>query len=105
MKTLVKFITTIIIAFGSLLTNAQTTSDRELLKSLDELTSTALETNNIPGMAIAVIKDGRTVVERGYGFADKDAGKIVSSTTGFNVGSISKMLAYLAAKYKALTTA
>lgn len=91
MKTLVKFITTIIIAFGSLLTNAQTTSDRELLKSLDELTSTALETNNIPGMAIAVIKDGRTVVERGYGFADKDAGKLVSSSTGFNVGSISKM--------------
>ena len=91
MKTLIKIIVTTILTFASIFANAQTTSEKELLKTLDETTPVSLTNNNVPGMAIAIIKDGKTIIEKGYGFADVKEGTKINSKTGFNIGSISKM--------------
>ncbi len=43
-----------------------------------------------PGCAVAVMKDGRIVYERGYGMADLDHDAKITPATVFNVGSIAK---------------
>jgi CubicO group peptidase (beta-lactamase class C family) len=43
-----------------------------------------------PGCAVAVIKDGRVVHQRGYGMANLDYGIPISSKTVFNIASTSK---------------
>lgn len=45
---------------------------------------------NVPGAAVALIKDGRVVLERGYGFRDLASRAPVTAATLFNIGSISK---------------
>lgn len=87
MKTLI----TIILTLASFLVVAQTTSKKDLLKTLDETTPIALQEHNVPGLAIAIIKDGKTIIKKGYGFSDVNSEKYVNTQTGFNIGSISKM--------------
>jgi CubicO group peptidase (beta-lactamase class C family) len=43
---------------------------------------------NVPGAALALIKDGRVVLEKGYGFRDLETHAPVSEGTLFNIGSI-----------------
>lgn len=88
MKTLITIIT---IALSTLSVNAQMTAEKELQKTLDESTAIALKEHNVPGMAIAIIKNDQVIIKKGYGFSDIKSGETVSSATGFNIGSISKM--------------
>src|SRR5690242_6765235 len=43
-----------------------------------------------PGCAVAVIKDGQVVYQRGYGSANLDYQIPISSKTVFNIASVSK---------------
>ncbi|WP_299109980.1 serine hydrolase [uncultured Winogradskyella sp.] len=88
MKTLITIIT---MALSSLFVNAQMTSEKEMQKSLDNSIPVALKENNVPGMAIAIIKNDRVIIKKGYGFSNVSLGVKVDSKTGFNIGSISKM--------------
>jgi CubicO group peptidase (beta-lactamase class C family) len=45
---------------------------------------------DVPGSALALIKDGSIVRERGYGFRDLVTHAPVTTATLFNIGSISK---------------
>jgi CubicO group peptidase (beta-lactamase class C family) len=56
----------------------------------DALVIHLMSTHNVPGTALALIKDGRIVLEKGYGFRDLAAHAPVTTATLFNVGSISK---------------
>lgn len=47
---------------------------------------------NIPGIAVAVIKDDRIVYQKAYGFANIEQEIAVTMDTPFNVGSISKTI-------------
>ncbi|WP_425884702.1 serine hydrolase domain-containing protein [Micromonospora sp. DT81.3] len=47
---------------------------------------------NVPGAAVAVVRDGETVWSTGYGLASVREGTEVSTDTVFQVGSISKTL-------------
>jgi CubicO group peptidase (beta-lactamase class C family) len=60
----------------------ETTRVDQLFQQWDKPTS--------PGCAVAVMKDGRIVYQRGYGMADLDRGEKITPTTVFHVGSISK---------------
>lgn len=88
MKTLITIIT---MALSSLFVNAQMTSEKELQKSLDNSIPVALKEHNVPGMAIAIIKNDQVIIKKGYGFSNVSLGTKVDSKTGFNIGSISKM--------------
>jgi len=48
---------------------------------------------SIPGAAIALIEDGKIVLQKGYGFSNIEKEVKVTTTTGFNIGSISKNVA------------
>ncbi len=45
---------------------------------------------HIPGMAIAVVKDGEVLLTRGFGVADMEKGKAVTPKTLFAIGSTTK---------------
>jgi CubicO group peptidase (beta-lactamase class C family) len=49
-----------------------------------------MSTYHVPGAALALIKDGRIVLERGYGLRDLQTHAPVTTATLFNIGSISK---------------
>lgn len=68
-------------------------SVEQFVEEIDEKIPQILEEFSIPGAAIAIIKNGEIVLEKGYGFADIEKGVKVDLQTGFNVGSISKPVA------------
>jgi CubicO group peptidase (beta-lactamase class C family) len=56
----------------------------------DALILRLMSMDNVPGAALALIKDGNIVLEKGYGFRDLETHDPVTTTTLFNIGSISK---------------
>jgi len=52
---------------------------------------------NVPGVSIAVVKDGKISWAKGYGTANSQTGSLVDVNTLFQAGSISKPIAALAA--------
>src|ERR1700733_10870130 len=46
----------------------------------------------VPGLSVAVAEDGKLIWSEGFGFADLDARKPVTSETLFRIGSVSKTL-------------
>ncbi|HEX4507046.1 MAG TPA: serine hydrolase domain-containing protein [Alphaproteobacteria bacterium] len=55
-----------------------------------------MSADNVPGAALALIKDGTIVLERGYGVRDLAAHAPVTTATLFNIGSISKSFTAIA---------
>jgi len=83
------------------------TSDRKLPPSAPELTATdlqafldgllpaQLEREDIAGAVVAVVKDGKVLFAKGYGFSDVEKRKSVSpAETLFRPGSISKLFTW-----------
>ena len=56
----------------------------------DELLPEFMQEHGIPGAAIAVVKDGRLVLAKGYGLADVEVGEAVQPDSLFRIASISK---------------
>jgi len=64
---------------------------------LDGLVNLQLQQNDIAGATIAVVKDGRVLFTKGYGYADAGKKKPVSpDATLFRCGSISKLFTWTA---------
>jgi CubicO group peptidase (beta-lactamase class C family) len=76
-----------IVAFVLTLSASVSAAD---LPTSDALMLRLMSTHNVPGAALALIKDGRIVLEKGYGFRDVAAQAPVTTATLFNIGSISK---------------
>lgn len=49
-----------------------------------------METFEVPGMAVAVVHEGETLLASGYGIAEIGAGERVDDRTLFRIGSVSK---------------
>jgi len=77
---------------GSYAQTESLTTD-EYLAELDEKIPAWLEEFIVPGAAIALIDDGKVILQKGYGYADVKNGVKVNGKTGFNTGSISKTVA------------
>ncbi len=60
------------------------------LRAVDALMLRLMSMYGVPGAALALIKDGRIVLEKGYGFRDLETHAPVTTRTIFNIGSISK---------------
>lgn len=61
-------------------------------EALDELVAAELERQRIPGLSVAVLRDGELVVAEGYGFANVEHGVPASADTVYQTGSIGKQL-------------
>lgn len=73
---------------------ALTASDAETW--LDGLMPGALRIAGVPGAIVILVKDGKPLVEKGYGYADWERGKPVDTGTLFRPGSISKLFTWTA---------
>lgn len=61
--------------------------------AIDAVVHDEMASNHVPGAAVVVVRDGRTIFKRGYGMADVEAGTPVDpDRTLFRIGSISKAL-------------
>ena len=58
--------------------------------AVDALMAHLMPMHDVPGAAVALIKDGRIVLQKGYGFRDVGTRALVTTATLFNIGSISK---------------
>jgi CubicO group peptidase (beta-lactamase class C family) len=64
---------------------------------LDGLMPTALRTAQVPGAVVVIVKDGKVLLEKGYGFSDYEkATPVDARTTLFRVGSTSKLFTWTA---------
>lgn len=63
--------------------------------SIDRAAQEGMKRYGIPGLALGIVKDGRTVYLNGYGIAD-DSGRRVTPETPFILGSVSKSFTALA---------
>jgi dihydroorotase len=60
------------------------------LEILDERFAGLVEQYGIPGAAVAIVKEGRLVYARGFGYANVEAEKVAQPTTLFRIASVSK---------------
>jgi CubicO group peptidase (beta-lactamase class C family) len=70
-------------------TDGQEPSAPDLATRVDSIANRALS-NHIAGISIAVARDGRVILARGYGFANLEHSAPVTSDTPFHICSISK---------------
>lgn len=61
-----------------------------------ELLTDSLDEHDIPGAAVAVVRDGEVTMTEGYGVADRTTDRPVEATTPFRIGSISKPVVWTA---------
>ena len=57
---------------------------------IDDITEKAMKTFNVPGMAVAVIKDGKVIHEKGYGLRNMNKPEKVDENTVFAIASNTK---------------
>ncbi|MFT3745894.1 MAG: serine hydrolase domain-containing protein [Pyrinomonadaceae bacterium] len=63
-------------------------TDAQISKQIDELYSRYNAAT--PGVAVAVVRDGKVVFKKGYGSANLEYGQPISTKTVFNIASVSK---------------
>ena len=68
---------------------------KELSSSVDQIFSKWDNTYS-PGCALAVIKEGEIIYQRGYGMANLEFDQIITPLTRFQIGSVSKQFTALA---------
>ena len=66
------------------------------LQGLDDLADRAMKEWKVPGVAIAVVQDGKVVYAKGYGYRDLENKLPVTTETQFAIGSITKSFTALA---------
>ncbi len=65
-------------------------ADRAADRKLETYVERTMRATGVPGMAIAIVKDGAVVLERGYGVADVEQQRPVTPDTLFLIASVSK---------------
>lgn len=71
----------------------ETKNADQFIQDIDQKVPLLLSDFNVPGAALCIIDDGKIVLQKGYGFSNVSKGTKVSTTTGFNLASISKTVA------------
>lgn len=69
---------------------SQTASRAQLAQRIDSIAETALHDGPTAALSVAVVRDGETIVERGYGFADIENDVPATKLTVYRIGSLTK---------------
>ncbi len=81
-----------LIVITSVLGQAQNQDDHKVLSTLLEKEIPSLmEQKNVPGTVITIFDKGEVIYQKGLGLADVSSKSPVTTETGFNIGSISKL--------------
>ncbi len=62
------------------------------MASYDQIIPAFMSKYSVPGGAVAVVKNGRLVFARGYGYAETGSGTAVQLTSLFRIASLSKQI-------------
>jgi len=81
-----------LLAPGSEGAGQETVLPDDPLAGFDAYVSRAMDAWEVPGLAVAVVKDGRLAFSRGYGLRELGTGAPVDSETLFAVGSTTKAI-------------
>lgn len=68
----------------------------EGFEPIDRSFQTFMRAQGVPGASLAIVKNGRLVLARGYGMADVEQAQPVTPTSLFRIGSISKTVTAIA---------
>jgi len=60
------------------------------LAGMEEVASVFMRAHSVPGLSVAVARDGEPVYQRGFGFADRDRNERVTPAHLFRIASVSK---------------
>lgn len=82
--------TWILLALPASNSTAQTERSADFIHQLDQDVPRLLRSYDVPGTAVALVKDGLVVWARGCGMADAAAAKPATNDTDFQAASISK---------------
>ena len=66
------------------------------MKKVDDAVANYMNKYNVPGLSFAITKDGRLVLAKTYGFANKETGERVAPRHRFRIASVSKPLTAVA---------
>ena len=66
------------------------------LESYDRIVAPIMRDHDIPGAAVAVVRDGRLIYARGFGVADRESGAPVQPDSLFRIASLSKPITAVA---------
>lgn len=80
----------IIFAMMPRLAAAQQPASEAAFRDIDPFIESVIKEWKVPGLAIAVIQDGKVILSKGYGYRDVEKGLPVTPRTLFAIGSISK---------------
>src|SRR5689334_19042065 len=80
---------------GSLATSARAQDaraqdTRALVQYVDSVANAAVTAHRTAGVSVAVVKNGRTVLAKGYGFADLENDGPATAQTVYRIGSVTK---------------
>ncbi|KTD22053.1 beta-lactamase [Legionella lansingensis] len=64
----------------------------EIEQGIDKIITSNMQQYRIPGLAIAILKDGKPWLIKGYGYADVQSQQPVTPQTLFGLGSVSKVI-------------
>lgn len=70
--------------------NIEDFDTKELISKAEDMIIEKMNRGRIPGLSVAIVKNGETVYKAGFGYANMEAGKKVTSDTLFQIGSNSK---------------
>ncbi len=73
------------------------TDSKELEGFINGVMADEMKSNHIPGAVVSMVKDGRLIFEKGYGYSDNENSEPVDpERTLFRVGSVSKLFVWTA---------
>ena len=67
-------------------------SDQQIRAEADRIVQQMMSQNGIPAVVLAVVKNGRVVLEKGYGVKSTDSNQPPDENTVFYIGSLSKAI-------------
>src|SRR6476646_10898556 len=70
---------------------------RDDMADLDEFIAQVMKDYQVPGAAIAIVKDGKVIAAKGYGVRDATKPDLVDADTIFQLASVTKSLTGAAA--------
>jgi CubicO group peptidase (beta-lactamase class C family) len=69
---------------------ARAQDTRSLIRYVDSVANAAVAEHRTAGVSVAVVKNGRTILAKGYGFADLENDVPATAETVYRIGSITK---------------
>ncbi|HEV2721629.1 MAG TPA: serine hydrolase domain-containing protein [Thermoanaerobaculia bacterium] len=82
----------LLVAVSALAQIPSTGDDPPGMAAFDQLAKSLMQKYHIPGGAIAVVKDGKLIFARGYGYANREKRELVQPDSAFRIASVTKPL-------------